>query len=368
MLILGALPESLLNFRGALIDALLAAGHDVVTAAAGDAPAVAGALRARGVPYHAIRIQRTGTNPLADLETLQDYRRLMKEVSPDVVLCYTAKPVIYGLIAARWAGVPQRAAMIEGLGFAFTGTSLRHRLLASIMRGLYRASLSACQTVFFLNPDDQAFFNDQGLVPTGTRQARINGIGVDLAHFSPRPLPAAPSFLLVARLLLDKGVVEYAEAAKLVKARFPAARFLLVGWLDENPSCISAEMLAAWVKSDTIEYLGRLSDVRPAYEQASVYVLPSYREGLPVTIMEAMATGRAIVATDVPGCRETVVEGINGYLVPARDADSLAQAMMRFVDDPALAVQMGAQSRRLAEERFDVHEINRQIMAALELG
>lgn len=368
MLILGALPESLLNFRGALIDALLEAGHDVLAAAGGEAPAVAAGLSERGVPYHPLRIQRTGTNPLADLGTLLDCMRLMKEVSPDVVLCYTAKPVIYGLIAARWTGVPLRAAMIEGLGFAFTGTSPRHRLLGGVMRFLYRASLSACQTVFFLNPDDQAFFNSHALVPARARQVRINGIGVDLAHFSPQPLPAVPSFLLVARLLVDKGVVEYAEAARQVKARFPAARFLLVGWLDENPSCIREEMLDAWVKDGTIDYLGRLSDVRPAYEKCSVYVLPSYREGLPVTIMEAMAMGRAIVATDVPGCRETVVEGINGYLVPARDADSLAQAMMRFVDNPALATQMGVQSRRLAEERFDVHEVNRQIIETLELG
>lgn len=368
VLILGALPESLLHFRGALIDALLDAGHEVVAAAGGEAPAVAAELRDRGVPYHSIRIQRTGTNPLADLETLQDYRRLMKEVAPDVVLCYTAKPVIYGLIAARWAGVPRRAAMIEGLGFAFTGTSPKHRLLAGVMRLLYRASLSACQTVFFLNPDDQAFFNAQGLVPAGTRQARINGIGVDLAHFGPEPLPTAPTFLLVARLLVDKGVLEYAEAARLVRARLPRARFLLVGWLDENPSCIKAELLDEWVNSGTIEYLGRLSDVRTAYAQCSVYVLPSYREGLPVTIMEAMAMGRAIVATDVPGCRETVVEGVNGYLVPARDAHSLAQAMLRLVVDPDLLAKMGAASRRLAEERFDVHEINRHIMETLELA
>jgi len=313
-------------------------------------------------------MHRTGTNPLADLRTLLDCLRLMKAVSPDVVLCYTAKPVIYGLIAARWAGVPHRAAMIEGLGFAFTGTSPKHRLLAGVMSLLYRASLASCQTIFFLNPDDQAFFNSRALVPARARQVRINGIGVDLAHFRPLQLPAAPCFLLVARLLVDKGVVEYAEAARQVKARFPTARFLLVGWLDENPSCISSTALDEWVNSGVIDYLGRLADVRPAYEQCSVYVLPSYREGLPVTIMEALAMGRAIVATDVPGCRETVVEGVNGYLVPARDADSLAQAMMRFVDEPALAVQMGAQSRRLAEERFDVHEINRQIMAALELG
>lgn len=367
VLILGALPESLLTFRWALIEALRDAGHEVVTAAGVPITEVAGTLKARGLDCYPVRMQRTGVNPAADLVTLWDCYLVMRKVSPDVVLCYTAKPVIYGLIAARWAKVSRLVAMIEGLGFAFTGSSLKHRLLGLVLRLLYRASLARCNDVFFLNPDDQAFFSAQNLLGRQCAQARISGIGVDLGHFVPMPLPSTPTFLLVARLLKDKGVVEYVEAAKRVKIRYPSAKFLLAGWLDENPSCISKALLDGWIESGVIDYLGRLEDVRPAYGQCSVYVLPSYREGLPVTIMEAMATGRAIVATDVPGCRETVVDGVNGFLAPSRNADALAEVLLRFLDEPALTARMGVESRRLAEKRFDVVRINDQIMQTLGL-
>lgn len=367
VLIFGALPESLLTFRRALIASLLDQGHEVVAAAGGAAIGVANSLKEKGVPYYPIRMQRTGMNPFSDILTLWDSYRLMRKVSPELVLCYTAKPVIYGLLAARLARVPRLAAMIEGLGFAFTGRSLKHWMLAKLLHILYGVSLSRCNTVFFLNPDDQAFFRDHRLLGARCKQARINGIGVDLEHFAVRPLPASPVFLLVARLLKDKGVVEYAEAARRVKVVHPEARFLLVGWLDENPSCIPYELLESWVREGLIDYRGHLSDVRPVYEECAVYVLPSYREGLPVTIMEAMAMGRVIVATDVPGCRETVVNGVNGFLVPAKDVEALTECLLRFFEVPGLASRMGAESRRIAEERYDVKRINSQILTVLGL-
>ncbi|WP_431777431.1 glycosyltransferase [Ottowia caeni] len=187
----------------------------------------------------------------------------------------------------------------------------------------------------------------------------VNGSGVDVSAFSVVPLPEARiQFLLIARLLGAKGVREYAQAAKLVRAHHPASRFVLVGFIDDNPDSISQSELDSWVADGTLEFLGQLSDVRPAIAASSVYVLPSYREGTPRTVLEAMAMGRAIITTDTPGCRETVLDGDNGYLVPVKSVDALVQAMSRFVEDPGLAARMGARSRQLAEDKYDVHKVN----------
>jgi glycosyltransferase involved in cell wall biosynthesis len=198
----------------------------------------------------------------------------------------------------------------------------------------------------------------------------INGSGVDLGAFRPAALPQGDvSFLLIARLLKDKGIREYVEAARQVRAQYPRTSFHLVGRLDQgNPAGISARELHDWQTEGVVEYLGRLDDVRPAITATSVYVLPSYREGTPRTVLEAMAMGRPIVTTDAPGCRETVRHGVNGYLVPVRDADALAQAMARFVEEPGLIAAMGRESRRIAEEKYDVHKVNRVILQAMRLA
>jgi glycosyltransferase involved in cell wall biosynthesis len=219
----------------------------------------------------------------------------------------------------------------------------------------------------FQNPDDRNLFVASGLVPSTLPVTLINGSGVDLAAYSPCPLPDEPVFLLIARLLADKGLREYQRAARRLKARYPRARFLLAGDLDPNPLSISAEELAKWRADGAIEYLGRLEDVRPAYAAALVYVLPSYREGTPRTVLEAMAMGRPIVTTDAPGCRETVVDGVNGFLVPVRDDAALETALERFILDPSLADRMGRESLAIAREKYDVHKVNAVIMAAMNL-
>jgi glycosyltransferase involved in cell wall biosynthesis len=205
-----------------------------------------------------------------------------------------------------------------------------------------------------------------GLIEHG-RGYVVNGSGVELQRFSPVPLPGSSTFLLIARFLVDKGIREYVEAAQQVRRNNPRARFLLVGWHDDNPSSLGDEEVNGWVELGIIEYLGRLDDVRPAIAQADVYVLPSYREGTPRTVLEAMAMGRPIITTDVPGCRQTVVEGRNGFLVPPRDASALAQAMNRFIQDGGLAARMGHESRRLAEERFDAEIVARAVVDAAQL-
>lgn len=186
----------------------------------------------------------------------------------------------------------------------------------------------------------------------------MNGSGVDVADYALAPLPQNPSFLLIARLLGDKGVREYAQAARKVKAQYPDSIFRLVGWIDDNPDAIGQLELDEWVSSGTVEFLGKLADVRPAIADCNVYVLPSYREGTPRTVLEAMAMGRPVITTDAPGCRETVTDGDNGFLVSVMAVDELAAAMVRFIESPELVASMGERSRLVAEQKYDVHRVN----------
>lgn len=362
MVVAGGLAESLLNFRGPLLRALVERGWQVLAMAPDDG--VSGArLQALGVQFVPVKLSRAGMNPLADLGTLWQFWRLFRRYRPQACLFYTIKPVIYGSLAARLAAVPRVVSMITGLGYAFTSGRAWMQKLA---QGLYRAALRHNERVIFQNPDDQQLFIDLGLVRDAEQCQRIYGSGVDLQHFAPAPLPPQPVFLLVGRLLADKGVREFAAAARALKADFPQARFQLVGWIDSNPSAIRQQELDDWVGSGIIEYLGRLQDVRPALAQCSVYVLPSYREGTPRSVLEAMAMARPVVTTDAPGCRETVRDGINGFLVPVADAPALTAAMRRLLENPELRLQMGSAGLAMARELYDVHKVNAAIIATLE--
>jgi glycosyltransferase involved in cell wall biosynthesis len=212
--------------------------------------------------------------------------------------------------------------------------------------------------VFFQNPDDQGLFKELGLL-NGVNSVVVNGSGVDLSYYTAQPmLSHVPKFLMIARLLGDKGVREYAQAAMQLKAQNPSAVFQLAGWIDENPNAIAQHELDAWVNSGAIEYLGKLADVRPALTGCSVYVLPSYREGTPRSVLEAMATGRAVITTDAPGCRETVKHGVNGLLVPIKDAPALAEAMQTCINEPLMVAHMAQESLQLAIEKYDVNKVN----------
>ena len=369
ILVIAGLADSLINFRGPLIAALKAKGLDVHVAAP-DLPehsAVRLQLQAMRLTVHQVPMLRTGTNPLADLRTALALWRLMRQIAPGMVLGYTIKPVIYGSLAAWLAGVPSRFALITGLGYAFQGGSQRSRLQA-LVQHLYSLALARAHGVFFQNPDDLALFQERGILRPHTQVCVVNGSGVDVAAFAVAPVPPVPHFLLIARLLGDKGVREYAQAAQRTRALYPQARFSLVGWLDEHPDAIAQSELDAWVQAGTLDFLGRLSDVRPAIEACSVYVLPSYREGTPRTVLEAMAMGRAVITTDAPGCRETVVDGDNGFLVPVQSVDALAEAMARFITDPTLATRMGQRGRQIAEEKYDVHKVTAVMLKEMGLG
>jgi glycosyltransferase involved in cell wall biosynthesis len=369
LLLVAGLAESLTNFRGPLIAALQAKGVEVHVAAP-DMPAsnvTRHLLEVKGVVVHSVFMARTGTNPVADLRTLLALRRLMRRIRPDAVLGYTIKPVIYGSLAAWLVGVPRRFVLITGLGYAFQGEGNRG-LLRRLVQGLYGWALSRVHLVFFQNPDDQALFLQRDILKPCTPSFVVNGSGVDVSSFAVAPIPAGPTqFLLIARLMGDKGVREYAKAARELKLTHPEARCALAGWIDSNPNSITQAELDSWTAEGSIEFLGRLEDVRPAIADCSVYVLPSYREGTPRTVLEAMAMGRPVITTDAPGCRETVVDGDNGYLVPVQSAEALLVAMRRFVDDPLLAKTMGARARQVAEEKYDVHKVNAVMLEKMNI-
>ena len=369
VVIVGGYAPALISFRGDLIAAMTASGHEVIACAPGDDARVDQALQARGARYQPIQLSRSGTNPIADLSTLHGLWRLFRHLRPDVVLSYTPKAVIYGSGAARLAGVPHIFAMITGLGYAFIeGPELKRRILRQVSTRLYRASLAGCDKIFFQNGDDLEEFRQTGIVANSKHLVRVDGSGVDTSHFDfVPPSKETPTFLLIARLLRDKGIVEYVEAARQLRDAYPQARFQLLGPPDPNPAGLSLELVRQWQADGAITYLGETSDVRPHLQASTVYVLPSYREGMPRTVLEAMSTGRAIITSDAPGCRETVVEGRNGFLVPARDAGALRDAMERFLQKPGLAATMGEQSRAMAEQRFDVNRVNACMLEAMSL-
>jgi len=361
--------DSLVNFRSELLHALSKKGHEVIACAPGDNPLVKEKLRSLGITYLPIHMSRTGLNPFKDLICFINLLKVLRDIKPHIVLAYTIKPIIYGSIAAKISGIKNIYSIITGLGYVFMGQNLKRSVFRKIIGMLYSIALKANKVVFFQNPDDLALFRESRIITDSTKTRIINGSGVNLKHFAViEPLLSSPVFLLIARILKDKGVLEYVEAAKLLKQRYPNAEFHLLGPFDNNPSAIKRDTVIEWHKAGIINYLGETDDVRPFISSACVFVLPSYREGTPRSVLEAMAMGRPIVTTDTPGCRETVCNGVNGYLVDVKDPVSLANAMEKFILDPESIIVMGKNSRKIAEEKYDVHMVNSAILNSMELN
>lgn len=368
VLIIGSLAESLINFRWALIKRLVDDGHSVVAAAPDPPEDVIQALGGISVKCFNIPLDRTGMNPLRDLRTIRAIFSLCCRERPSIMLAYTIKPVLYGSIGAALAKIPRICLMITGLGIVFHSDTLKARVIGCIVRTIQKISVACSYKVFFQNPDDRAYYINNGLLKDKTKAVLINGSGIDLDLFQAQPIPAKISFLLIARIIEEKGIPEYVEAARRIKQKYSDVTFRLVGWFDSKPTGLNPEMVDGWVGEGVIEYLGSLADVRPALADTSVFVLPSrYREGTPRTILEALAVGRPIITSDAPGCRETVVEGVNGFLIPPGNVDALCEAMEKLITKPALLVEMGHRSRLLAEEKYDVHKVNSVIVEAMGL-
>lgn len=355
---------NIFNFRAGLIRALQAEGHEVVALSPPDA--FAPRLAELGVHHVAVPMDSAGISPAHDLVLLARYRRALKAVRPDVFLGYTAKPNIWGSIAAQSLGIAV-VNNVSGLGTAF----IREGLLTRIVTMLYRAAFRRSATVFFQNGEDRDLFVSRRIVDPG-KAALLPGSGIDLERFAPRDRAVdgeAPfAFLMVARLLWDKGVREYVEAARLVRDNFPGARFRLLGFLDVvNRTAVPRAQVEAWAAEGLIDYLGDVEDVRPHLAAADCVLLPSYREGLPRVLLEAAAMARPLIATDVPGCRQIVEEGANGFLCAARDPDSLAEAMLKMLRLPVEErLAMGAAARRRVESDYDERIVARLYLEAIE--
>lgn len=361
---------NIVNFRAGLIRALRSAGYAPVVIAPRDAAADS-RMRELGVECITVPIDRSGVNPAADLRLLRAYRRLLERLRPAAYLGYTIKPNIYGAMAAARLGIPA-IPNVSGLGTAF----IRNGLLQQIVVRLYRIGFRRAPVVFFQNAEDRQLFVERRIVRPD--QARVlPGSGVDLERFSPAPAPGGPpAFLFIGRLLRDKGVAEFIAAARLLRRELPEARFQLLGPIDDaNRTAVDPDELQLWISEGVVEHLGTTDDVRPFIAAATAVVLPSYREGLPRSLLEAGAMERPLIATDVPGCREVVEDGINGLLCKVRDPQSLAAAMRRIAGMPAAELAaMGAAARQRVQDRFSEAvvvgiylDVLRKVRAAPEL-
>ena len=365
--IVGPFAPSIFQFRGPLIRDLLRAGLRVVVLAPDFTPEHMERLRAWGAVPRLYPLDRTGLHPGHDLRTLFALWRVFREERPDVVLGYHPKPSVYVPVAGWLARVPKRVAWVGGLGYAFTegGRSWKRRGVRWMLTLWYRLAFRVAHQVWFQNPDDRAELLRRGLVREKLAVV-VGGTGVDLEAWLPAPSHLKPlTFTLIARLLREKGVLEFIEAARCIKPRHPEVKFLLVGPVDVNPGAIPETQVRSWVNEGLVEWVSWADDVRPYLRRTSVFVLPSYREGIPRSTQEALAMARPVITTDAPGCRETVVGGVNGFLVPPKDAGALTEAMERFIMTPDLIERMGKASRRLAEDRFDVRKINARLIREL---
>lgn len=372
MVIIGTDPGMIYKFHSSLIRFLVSNG--VIVHLIGSDFELSSSYHSKlqeiGAVCHSVQMDRTSINPINDFRLLAKYYKIVKSIAPDVVMAYTAKPAIYGIIASWMNGIPKRISLITGLGFVFTGAAQgRKAIVRRIMESLYRFSLSRSQHVIFQNPDDQKYFLDRNIVRSGQYSQVILGCGIDTADFRHVTPPAVSPvrFVMVARLLRDKGVAEYLAAASIIKTLGFKADFVLIGSEDINPSSISRETLVELEHGYPVNWIGPVSDVRNYLIDSDVFVLPSYREGLPQSTLEALAVGRAVITTDVPGCRETVLNGVNGLMVPSQDARSLADAMIVILEKPELIKEFGAHSRKLAEELFSSIRINDEYRKILNI-
>lgn len=354
------------NFRGDLIREIIRQGYEVVVT--GPDSVDADKICALGARLSVIPMNKTGTNIIKDLRYCNALKTFLKKEKPDVVLAYTVKPVIYGAIAAKKAGIKNMNCMITGAGYTFTAKSFKAKVMGMLVRILYRYAFRKARTVIFQNPDDLKEFCERKLV-NREKAYCVNGSGVNIDRFSAVSLPDQPRFLMVSRLLKSKGVKEYLEAAEEVKLRYPQAEFYLLGKYEpEMQDGINKEFVERFIKDGIVCRFEETSDVRPYYEKCSVYVLPSYREGTPRTVLEAMAMGRPIITTDAQGCRETVVDNRNGFLIPVRDVCSLVKKMEYFIENPNEIQRMGMESRKYVIEKFDVRKVNDKMLNIMQIS
>lgn len=371
ILIISSHAPSLINFRLPLIKELLGKGHkvSVATPKYKFSDDLQNQLTDLGVNINIYSLSRSGLNFFRDYKSYREISLILNNCKPNIVISYTAKPVIYAGIILRNFPKITYYPLITGLGYAFTeDNTLKRTVLKYLMIKLYREGLKCAEKIIFQNKDDKDLFKKLKIIKKNNLTKIVNGTGVDLNVYPFSNLPSEPIFLMISRLLVDKGVREYVEAARIVRSRIPGTIFQLAGYLDENPSGIRLRELETWIQRGDIQYLGEIKSVQSILKSCKYYVLPSYREGTPRSTLEALSTGRPIITTDVPGCRETVIHKKNGLLVPPKNSKALAAAMISILHEKEETIQaMGKESYLIAKEKYQIEKVNKSILSIMGL-
>lgn len=374
IILIGTAASSVLGFRADLIKALLQKRYTVYTFVSEYAAAELDKIEALGAIPVTYELKRGGLNPLADIKVTYELSQKIKQIAPDLVFSYFSKPVIFGTLAARIAKVPKVIGMLEGLGYTFTeqpeGLSKKTQLIKNAQVLLYKVALPRLDTLIFLNSYDQKDLLDKYNIKV--KQVEIlGGIGLDLDDYTYQPVVSVErpiNFIFVGRLLKEKGIHDFIAAAQIVKKKYPQTQFTVLGAIDaSNLGALKKVELDKLISLQIVNYPGQVDNVKEWLIHSDVFVLPSYREGVPLSTQEAMAIGRAVITTDVPGCRETVVNGVNGFLVEKWNPRALAEKMIYFIENPEQVAIMGHESHKMAQEKFDASEVNKRLLAILEL-
>lgn len=358
--LIGTVASSTLNFRKTFIELLIQEGHEVYVFATDYSKKTSAAITALGAEPVSYQLNRGGLNPFADIKSTIQLKNKIKAIAPDIVFSYFAKPVIFGTLAAKLAKVPRIVGMLEGLGYAFTPEpphkkeSFKKKLVRAVQIFLYKISFRYLDRIIFLNPDDPVDLLEKHKIKVKDMRI-LGGIGVDLEKFKPTPPSLDPiRFLFIGRLLAEKGIFEFLKAAEIVKKQHPEVEFIVLGAIDkDNPSSLSQSDLDYYKHANIIIHPGHVDNVQAWIEKSSVFVLPSYREGVPCSTQEAMACGRAVITTDVPGCRETVIDNNNGFLIPAYKHELLVEKFLFFVNHPEKINKFGLESLNLTKLLFN---------------
>lgn len=360
ILVISPKNKTVFNFRGDLIRDMIDKGNEVFVI--GPNRDYLDDILALGVKrFVEVPLEKDNTSVTGDLKYLIHLTKVIRELRPDMVFSYTIKPVIYGSIAARMCGVKHIFPMVTGLGRVYASQSMKAKLTKKLTKMLYTIAFKGCEKVIFQNPDDIDEFVSQKYLPK-EKCALVNGSGVNMSRFARTAIPDEPVFLMVSRIIREKGILEFAKAARIVKARFPNARCCVLGGYDKSIGALKEEDLREYVEDGSIELLGEVKEPVSVYSECSVFVLPSYyREGLPRTILEAMSCGRPVITTDWVGCREPIEDGVNGFLVPIKDSCALAEKMKLLSLDPKQRESMGQAAYDICREKYSAEIVNRQI-------
>lgn len=373
IVMIGTVASSFLGFRADLIKSLLEQKHTVYAFTSEYSQEELRLIESLGAIPITYALNRGGINPFADIKSTYELSKKIKKISPDLVFSYFSKPVIFGTLAAKIAKAPKLIGMLEGLGYTFTeqlkATSQKAQLIKNVQVLLYKIALPQLDKIIFLNPDDPKDLLDKHAIRVKEVEV-LGGIGLNLKDYSyTGTYPSQPTFIFVARLLAEKGIHDYIAAAKIVKNKYADSKFIVLGSIDKEAlGALTEAELKDFTEANIVEYPGHVNNVPEWIANSSVFVLPSYyREGVPRSTQEAMAIGRAVITTDVPGCRETVIDGVNGFLVEKWNPQSLAEKMIYFIEHPEQIKKMGYESYKIAQDKFDADKVNKRLIDILGL-